>query len=326
MMPREIILANIDGDSAPRPGMTFSGGRMDDILVAGISNPKGYNPKRWTEGNKEYYDDVWGNTWARMVGGSEKGEVHKAVLDDWADMDKLKVPDYTDPSQYERMKKDFAAAGDKFPLAYMGGWVFNDARYIRKLEVYLCDMALYPEELKKLHKMIAAVYEAKIRGSAAAGANGIWVLEDLGTQNGPLFSPQMFRDYFKDEYARLWGIAHELGMKVFMHSCGNNAKLLDDLIEAGVDCFQFDQPLIYDVDMLSKKFRQKHVALWSPVDIQKVLPTGNKELIVNETERMLRLFKGRMIMKNYPDLPGIGVKPEWDMWAYDTAVASFTER
>jgi uroporphyrinogen decarboxylase len=321
--PREIIIANIEADSAPRPGMTFSGGRMDDIVVCGIANPADYSPRKWVEGKKEYYDDVWGNTWARMIGGSEKGEVHKAVLDDFADLAKLRVPDYTSPSQYDGMKKGFAAAGEKFRMAFMGGWVFNDARYIRKLEVYLCDMALYPDELKKLHKMIAAVYEAKIRGSAAAGADGIWVLEDLGTQNGPLFSPEMFRDYFKDEYARLWGIAHELGMKVFMHSCGNNAKLLDDLIEAGVDCFQFDQPLVYDVEMLSKKFHEKHVALWSPVDIQKVLPTGDRSLIVSETERMLRLFKGRMIMKNYPDLPGIGVKPEWDMWAYETACRTF---
>jgi uroporphyrinogen decarboxylase len=320
MTPREIILANIDADTAPRCGMTFSDGRIDDILCCGISDPKDYNPRRWTQGNLEYYDDVWGNTWARMVGGSQKGEVHKAVLDDWADMAKLKVPDYTNPLQYERMRKEFEKANGRFRMAFMGGWVFNDARYIRKLEVYLCDMALYPDELKRLHKQIAGVYEAKIRGAAAAGADGIWVLEDLGTQNGPLFSPEMFRDYFKPEYSRLWGIAHELGMKVFMHSCGNNAKLLDDLIEAGVDCFQFDQPLVYDVEMLSKKFREKHVALWSPVDIQKVLPTGDKDLIIRETERMLTKFKGRMIMKNYPDLPGIGVKPEWDMWAYETAL------
>jgi len=304
--------------------MTFNNGRINDIVEASIDNPPCYRQKRRIEGDKEYYDDVWGNMWVRMVGGSEKGEIHKAVLDDWADLDKLNVPDYTQDSQYARMKETFAKAGDKFRLAFMGGWVFNDARYIRKLEIYLCDMALCPDELRRLHKMIAAVYEAKIRGCAKAGADGIFVLEDLGTQNGPLFSPQMFRDYFKAEYARLWKLAHELGMKVFMHSCGNNTKLLDDLIEAGVDVFQFDQPLVYDIEMLSEKFRRNKVALWSPVDIQKVLPTGNKELIISQTQRMLKVFKDGLIMKNYPDLHGIGVKPEWDMWAYETIVKSFS--
>ena len=324
MTPREIILANIEHAAPSRCGMTFFGDdRICDMVVPGVGEPEGYVQRRWTQGNKEYYDDVWGNTWVRMVGGSDKGEIHKPVLEDWAGLDELRVPDYSKPSQYVRMRQAFENAGDRFRLAYIGGWVFNDARYIRKLEVYLCDMALYPEELRKLHRKVAGVYEAKIRGAAAAGADGIFVVEDLGTQNGPLFSPQMFRDYFKDEYARLWGIAHELGMKVFMHSCGNNAKLLDDLIEAGVDAFQFDQPLVYDIQMLAEKFRGKKVALWSPVDIQKVLPTGDRELIVRETERMLRVFKDGLIMKNYPDLAGIGVKPEWDMWAYEAAVKSF---
>jgi hypothetical protein len=40
---------------------------------------------------------------------------------------------------------------------------------------------------------------------------------------------------------------------------------------------------------------------------------------------MVCLFKGGLIMKNYPDLPGIGVKPEWDMWAYDAILRSLVQ-
>jgi hypothetical protein len=57
--------------------------------------------------------------------------------------------------------------------------------------------------------------------------------------------------------------------------------------------------------------------LWAPVDIQKVLPTGDKALIEHEVGLMLDLFGGSLIFKNYPDLPGIGVKQEWDQWAYE---------
>jgi hypothetical protein len=64
-------------------------------------------------------------------------------------------------------------------LAGIGGWVFDNARYLRKLENYLMDLALY-------------------------------------------------------------------GMKVFLHSCGMNWKLVDDLLDCGIDCFQFDQPAVYD--------------------------------------------------------------------------------
>jgi hypothetical protein len=48
-----------------------------------------------------------------------------------------------------------------------------------------------------------------------------------------------------------------------------------------------------------------------------VLPTGDRALIERETRRLIGMFRGGLILKNYPDLPGIGVRPEWDRWAYD---------
>jgi hypothetical protein len=38
---------------------------------------------------------------------------------------------------------------------------------------------------------------------------------------------------------------------------------------------------------------------------------------------MARTFRGGLIMKDYPDLPGIGVRPEWDMWAYEAVCREF---
>lgn len=73
----------------------------------------------------------------------------------------------------------------------------------------------------------------------------------------------------------------------------------------------------YDQPALAAKLREHKVALRSPTDIQKVLPTGDRDLIVAETARMLETFRGGFIGKNYPDLPGIGVDPEWDQWAYE---------
>jgi uroporphyrinogen-III decarboxylase len=127
----------------------------------------------------------------------------------------------------------------------------------------------------------------------------------------------MFRYYFKDLYTRLMSIAHDYGMKVLMHSCGNNWEILDDLLDCGVNCFQFDQPAVYDMPALAEKLRNRKAALWSPTDIQKILPTGDREYIKAETQRMCELFDGGLIAKNYPDLKGIGVAEKWDQWAYD---------
>lgn len=316
MTSREIILANINHEQPLRPGMTFGGDRMDDALGCGCDSSPAYTPKRWTEGDKEFYDDEWGNVWVRMVGGSAKGEIHAPVLPSWDALAGLTVPDYTNPARYESMRLLFSKPTDKFKLAHIGGWIFDNARYLRKMEEYFVDMALHPDELHELHRMVAGVYEAKIRGAGDAGADGIMIGEDLGTQLGTLFSPAMFREFFKPEYTRLLAMAHDRGMKVFLHSCGLNWALIDDLLDCGVDVFQFDQPALYDMPALAAKLRARKAALWAPTDIQKVLPTGNRDFIAAETRRMLDTFKGGLICKCYPDLHGIGVDPEWDGWAY----------
>ncbi len=322
MTSREIILGNLNHTNPPRPGLTFDGNRINDALFSFLPACSSYTPKRWKEGSKEFYDDEWGNIWMRMIDGSFKGEIHKPALTSWDDLDDLRLPDYAEPSCYEHMMETFSQSTDKFKLAGIGGWIFDNARYLRKMEVYFLDLAMYPDEIKRLNSMVAQVYEDKIRGAAKTGADGIVIGEDLGTQEGLLFSPAMFREFFKETYTRLMGIAHEHGMKVFMHSCGMNWELIDDLIDCGVDCFQFDQPALYDMPALADKFRASKVALWAPTDIQTVLPTGNRAFIECETHRMLDTFKGCLIGKNYPDLPGIGVDPEWDRWAYDIMAAT----
>lgn len=315
MRPADIILGNIEHTGVPRAGFAFDAGRHNDFVSCGVS-PFGYTQKRWSEGKVEYYDDEWGNIWVRMIGGSQKGEIHQQVVSDWSDLDNLVPPDYGHPSCGERMEALFAEPTDKFKLARIGGWVFDNARYLRKMEIYLADLALYPEEVDRMHRVVATVYEQKIHLAGKAGADGIFIGEDMGTQTGLLFSPAMFRDFFKPMYTRLLDIAHEYGMKVFLHSCGSNREIIPDLMDAGVDVFQFDQPALYDMPELSELMMERKAALWSPVDIQKILPTGDRGKIEAGAAEMYDIFRGHLIVKNYPDLKGIGVEPVWDDWAY----------
>jgi len=318
MTPREIILANLNHENPPRPGLTFGGGRINDMIGGSPGLPDGYTPKRWIEGDREFYDDTWGNLWVRMVDGSLKGEIYRPALPDWGALDRLQAPHYDVDRAAASIREGFARdEGDRFKLAHIGGWIFDNARYLRKMEVYFADLALYPDEVRRMHSIVAGHYETLIQAAGRAGADGIMIGEDMGTQTGLLFSPAMFRSYFKAEYTRLMGLAHELGLKVLMHSCGLNWAILDDLMDCGVDCFQFDQPALYDMPALAAKLKARRAALWSPVDIQKVLPTGNRAYIESEALRMCQLFRGGLIAKNYGDLKGIGVQPEWDQWAYE---------
>ncbi|NMA96123.1 MAG: hypothetical protein GX974_08805 [Clostridiales bacterium] len=320
MTSREIVIKNLEHDNPKRPAFSHPGDRLNDFLRVGIDTPTNWEEKRWVEGKMEYYNDVWGNIWRRMVGRSRKGEIYKPVLEDWSQLDKITIPDYDNPRLYDRAREAFSKQSDKFKLGAIGGWVFDDSRYLRRLDIYLMDLIQNRDYIDKLHEIVAYVYETKIRRMAEAGADGIFIGEDWGTQTGPLIGPSMWRDIFRPIYERLIGIAHEHGLKVMMHSCGYNWLLIDDLAKAGIDCFQFDQPAIYDMPALADKLKRHKVALWSPLDIQKFLPTGDRELIRSEAKRMVDIFRGFFIIDHYGDLHGIGVEPEWDTWAYEAFV------
>jgi len=315
---RSVIMANLDRSGAARPGLSFDHGRWDDIVFSGPGWSTGYTQKRWTEGDFEYYDDHYGNIWRRMNGkdACERGEIYLPKIADWSDLADLQLPRFDRETVVNKMRGEFAREPDKYRVSYMPGWIFADARYLRRMDQYLLDMALYPEELDQLHQKLKTVYRDVIVAVAQAGADAIIFAEDMGTQQSLLFSPEMWDQFFREIYTELFQLAHEHNLKVMMHSCGQNRKILEPLLKAGVNCFQFDQPEIYDFADLANLLRQYRAVLYSPVDIQKVLPTGDRGLIEQEVDKMLQCFNGGLIFKNYPDLPGIGVKEEWDHWAY----------
>jgi len=315
MTPREIILANIHHQNPDRPGMNFSGG-MNDFLWWWLGPSEKYTPKRWVEGDLELYDDDWGNIWARIKDSRVGGEIYQPVLDDWSKLDTLEMPDYDNPKRYEELRKVFSQPTDLFKICGAPGWVFNTSRYLRKMEIYFVDLIDHREEIDRLHEMVTSLLVRSIHLIGETGADGIFFCEDLGVQDALLMSPQMWRDIFKPHYKRLTAAAHEHGMVVIEHSCGYNYDLIDDLVDGGIDCFQFDQPAAYDFPALANKLKKHKVALFSPVDIQQVMPTGDRDLIEREAERMVDTFRGFLITKEYPDLPAIGVKPEWNQWAY----------
>jgi len=325
MNSREIILANINHSDPPRPGLDFNRGRISDFLFAELQ-PHGYQPKVWIDGEREYYTDEWGNLWHRMKSGSLKGEIYQPFLKDWSDLTRLQSPDYSHPDCASDMRSAFLQAGDKFKMAFIGGWIFDNARYLRNMAAYFYDMAANPEEVVQLHEVIATVYEQKIHLAGQAQADGIFFAEDMGTQTGLLFSPKMFRFYFKEMYTRLFNLAHEYGMKVIMHSCGQNRVILPDLLDAGVDVFQFDQPTLYDMPDLAALLSEHKAALFSPVDIQKILPTGDRAIIKAGAHELVDTFWGGLICKNYMDLPGIGVEEAWDDWAYQAICERILEK
>jgi hypothetical protein len=128
---------------------------------------------------------------------------------------------------------------------------------------------------------------------------------------------------FKPSFKLLADRIHSQGMRLFMHSCGWIYPVMGDLIEAGIDVFQLDQPELMGLEKIAAEFAGR-ATFFSPVDIQKVMQTGNKARIQQAARRMLRCFGsggGGFIAKDYPQWEAIDVPEEWAQWARDVFMA-----
>lgn len=264
--------------------------------------------------------DFFGNIYGRF-NGKTKGECVRGVIQDWEDYN-FPLPEF-DPNYREELLKKNLAANEKFVIAG-GTSLFSTLRDARLLINALMDTIEYPEEAAAFVYRIAEYEASVVRSIAGSGVDGWMIADDMGMQETTFISPETFRTLFKPAYKLLADAVHEAGMSMIMHSCGYNYGFLEDLIDAGIDVFQFDQPDTYPAEVLAKEFAHR-VVFYSPVDIQKVLPTGNRELIETRAAEMCEMFRkagGGWIAKDYPTYDDIGVEKEWAKWAQDVITAN----
>ena len=107
-----------------------------------------------------------------------------------------------------------------------------------------------------------------------------------------------------------------------MHSCGKTTVIIPDLIEAGIDVLQFDQPQLHGLDNLARFHGQ--ITFWCPVDIQTTLQTGDAARIEADAREMIDKLGGKdggFIAGYYSGNEAIGLDPKWQ----DIACRAFTQ-
>lgn len=59
--------------------------------------------------------------------------------------------------------------------------------------------------------------------------------DDFGCQQGLTISPEMYDEYFREPFQRLFSLAKDHGMKVMIHSCGSIFDLIPTFMAMGAD-------------------------------------------------------------------------------------------
>lgn len=273
----------------------------------------------WKVSNKkEMWQDEWGNIWMR-ADASSKGEVKIPALKKWDDLKSYKPPDIDNPARYKEAREKFKAYPDKYKIGTLPGFTFNIMRKLRGLHNFFLDVRLHSDKILELSKTIETLLLRCIDNWAEAGAQGVIFPEDWGMSDRLLINPKKWRELFKPSFATLISKAHDRGLHVFMHSDGYIYEIIEDLIDCGLDVLQLDDVCLLGIERLGEEFGGR-IAFWNTVDTLHTLPSGKRELIEREAQKQIECLgsrNGGFIAKDYfDDLKAVGVKEEWDEWAY----------
>ena len=106
-----------------------------------------------------------------------------------------------------------------------------------------------------------------------------------------LISPNLWRRMHKPQLKRICDRIHQAGLKVIYHGCGNALPVYDDLIEAGVDCYNtLEAKAGLDVVELKEQFAGR-LAFNGNINMQ-VLETNDHQKIRAEVLRKLGAARG----------------------------------
>ena len=110
-------------------------------------------------------------------------------------------------------------------------------------------------EIERLTRMLADMSLDAVDMMLERGIEMIEVADDLGSLQGLLISPEIFREFFLPWYEELAARVHQAGAYLHLHSHGNIESVLPDLVSCGVDVINpFDWHENPDLPGLVRRF------------------------------------------------------------------------
>jgi uroporphyrinogen decarboxylase len=244
------------------------------------------------------YLDEWGTRWKKsptsLYWDPVEFPLKKATLED---LEKYSWPDPDDPGRTEGLRERAKMMHDRTGYAIIADmpalgifemtWVC-----LTGPERFMADMILDKPFanalLEKVCRLHMRLYENYLN-AVGDYIDVIVVSDDLGSMQGLLISPDLYREMIKPFQKKLWQfIKNKTRAALFLHSCGSIVKLIPDLIELGVDIINPVQVSAKDMDTrrLKKDFGD-NLTFWGGIDTHRVLPFGSPEDVEEEVRRRI---------------------------------------
>jgi len=168
------------------------------------------------------------------------------------------------------------------------------------MQNYFLKMLDEPEIVHAVTRKVCEFYlEANKRFFIQAGdlVDGFFFGNDFGTQETLIIAPDQFNEFIMPWFKKFTAQGHEYDYQVVLHSCGAIYHVIDQIIDAGVDCIHPIQAKAdkMDANTLAASFKGR-VTFMGGVDAQHLMTGGKPDEIKAEVRRIKSLLGPGLIV------------------------------
>ncbi len=239
--------------------------------------------------------------------GGRRGwaDEHGGLIRGWDDFERYPWPriESFDFFPYERLASRLP--GGMGLVACHAGGVFEHLSWIMSLEglawALADDRELVKAAADRIGGLMLLVYEHLVE---LPGLVAVFPGDDMGFKTGTLISPSDLRELVLPWHARFASLAHARGKPYLLHSCGNLAAILPDLVDGvGIDGKHSFEDVILPAEAFQERWGGR-VATLGGVDLN-ILSAGPEAAVRSRTRSLIETCgpRGRFAVGSGNSIP-----------------------
>ena len=264
---------------------------LDNVLA--FWHRLGYDFVRFEQGLPFFEGRIEGDDRTADAGRRAWADEHKGAIANWTDFERYPWPRIED---FDFFPFEYLASHLPEGMGFItchGGGIFEHLSWILSLEglsfALADDPALVQATVDRIGGLILDFYEHLLDLPNLAA---IFPGDDMGFKTGPLISPAHLRSLVLPWHKKCAALAHGRGLPYFLHSCGNLASIMPDLIDdVGIDGKHSYEDAILPAEDFQARWGSR-IAVLGGVDIN-VLSKGTEDDVRRRTRQLIETCGAR---------------------------------
>ena len=199
-----------------------------------------------------------------------------------------------DALDFSHFPQEARAHADRAVIGVFTWGAYFIATFVRGLEDLMMDFLVrkdYADTLiKTISERMLAALDTMLE-SFGEGIDIVYMADDYCSQRGPLFSPEIFKEFVLPYLKQVVEKTHKHNKKFLLHCCGAVRPLLPMIVDAGVDMLEPIQIRAAGMEPegLKRDFG-RDLCFYGGVDLQQVLCKGTPRQVEDEVKRLIDIL------------------------------------